>query len=107
MSGYTRIPLSDATAKAVKSKGKPYRLSDGRSLFLLIRPDGGKDRGSLTAPHDGWHLGQWRADWGRRAASSSTWERAVLAYTSALEIEQDARSEAEEAAKNRKLTPEG
>ncbi|MDR3300183.1 MAG: Arm DNA-binding domain-containing protein [Candidatus Accumulibacter sp.] len=32
-------PLSDARLRAAKSKDKPYRLTDGGGLYLLINPD--------------------------------------------------------------------
>ena len=34
--------LTDPTCKNAKAKDKPYKLSDGRGLFLLIHPNGSK-----------------------------------------------------------------
>lgn len=67
----------------------------------------GRDRGRATAPGDGGHLGKWRGSWDERAKVSPVWERAALAFMEALEIEQDARDEAEEAAKDKRLTLQG
>jgi integrase len=36
------MPLSDTTIRNAKPKDKPYKLTDGRGLFLLINPRGGK-----------------------------------------------------------------
>lgn len=36
------MPLSDPEIKKAKSAEKPYKLSDGKGLFLLITPTGGK-----------------------------------------------------------------
>ena len=35
-------PLSDKEIKAAKAKEKEYKLSDGQSLYLLIKPNGTK-----------------------------------------------------------------
>lgn len=34
--------LSDTTIKAAKPKDKPYKLSDGQGLYVLVHPNGGK-----------------------------------------------------------------
>src|SRR5690348_8522932 len=34
--------LSDAQVKNAKSKRAPYKLFDGRGMYLLVKPDGGK-----------------------------------------------------------------
>src|SRR5205807_8145148 len=34
--------LSDAAARNAKAKSKPYKLSDGEGLFLLVMPSGSK-----------------------------------------------------------------
>lgn len=34
--------LTDAKLRAVKPTEKPYKLSDGSGLFLLVQPSGGK-----------------------------------------------------------------
>src|SRR5579864_1403755 len=34
--------LSDAKARNAKPKPKPYKITDGEGLFLLIKPSGGK-----------------------------------------------------------------
>ena len=36
------LPLTDAQVKNVKSKEKPYKISDGLGLHLLVTPTGGK-----------------------------------------------------------------
>ena len=36
------MALTDAAARQAKPKSKPYKLSDGKSLYLLIQPTGGK-----------------------------------------------------------------
>ena len=36
------MPLSDAAIRAAKSKNKPYKLADGKGLFLLVNPNGSK-----------------------------------------------------------------
>ncbi len=38
----TVIPLSDPKCEAAKAKDKPYKLSDGQGLYLLVRPTGSK-----------------------------------------------------------------
>lgn len=38
----TVTPLSDPKCEAAKARDKPYKLSDGQGLYLLIRPTGGK-----------------------------------------------------------------
>ncbi|RMV16427.1 tyrosine-type recombinase/integrase [Pseudomonas savastanoi] len=35
-------PLTDSKCDAAKAKDKPYKLSDGGGLYLLVRPSGGK-----------------------------------------------------------------
>ena len=34
--------LSDASARNAKAKAKPYKVSDGEGLFLLVMPSGSK-----------------------------------------------------------------
>ena len=34
--------LTDLTIKKAKSKEKPYKLSDGKGLRLVVNPNGGK-----------------------------------------------------------------
>ena len=36
------MSLSDFALKSAKSREKPYRLSDGDGLFLLVQPNGSK-----------------------------------------------------------------
>jgi hypothetical protein len=36
------MPLTDSTIRQAKPKEKPYKLSDGGGLFLLVQPGGGK-----------------------------------------------------------------
>ncbi len=36
------MPLTDVTVRTAKPKSKPYKLSDGGGLFLLVQPSGGK-----------------------------------------------------------------
>ena len=36
------MPLSDASIRTAKSKDKPYKLADGKGLFLLVNPNGSK-----------------------------------------------------------------
>lgn len=36
------MPLSDLRIRKAKQKDKPYRISDGLGLFLLVRPNGSK-----------------------------------------------------------------
>ncbi len=36
------MPLTDATIRAAKPTAKPYKLADGRGLYLLVNPTGGK-----------------------------------------------------------------
>ena len=36
------MPLSDLRIKAAKPKNKPYKLSDGSGLYLLVQPTGAK-----------------------------------------------------------------
>lgn len=35
-------PLTDAQIKQAKPKDKPYKLSDGKGLYLIVNPNGGK-----------------------------------------------------------------
>lgn len=35
-------PLTDLQVKDIQTKARPYRLSDGGGLYLLINPDGAK-----------------------------------------------------------------
>lgn len=34
--------LSDVEAKKAKPQDKPYKLTDGKGLYLLVNPNGGK-----------------------------------------------------------------
>ncbi|WP_245911069.1 Arm DNA-binding domain-containing protein [Neisseria iguanae] len=36
------MPFNDRQIKNAKPKDKPYKLADGKGLFLLITPAGGK-----------------------------------------------------------------
>lgn len=36
------LPLSDMQVNRAKSKDKPYKLTDGGGLYLLVTPTGGK-----------------------------------------------------------------
>ncbi|HKH21807.1 MAG TPA: Arm DNA-binding domain-containing protein, partial [Gammaproteobacteria bacterium] len=36
------MPLTDTTVRNAKSGDKPIKLFDGRGLFLLLNPAGGK-----------------------------------------------------------------
>jgi hypothetical protein len=36
------MPLTDVEIRKAKAKEKPYRMSDGGSLYLWITPAGGK-----------------------------------------------------------------
>jgi hypothetical protein len=36
------MPLTDIKVRTAKPEGKPYKLSDGGGLFLLVQPTGGK-----------------------------------------------------------------
>ena len=36
------MPLTEIEIKAAKPKEKPYKLNDGRGLYLLINPNGSK-----------------------------------------------------------------
>ncbi|MDR2709947.1 MAG: tyrosine-type recombinase/integrase [Burkholderiales bacterium] len=36
------MPLTDTSARNAKPKGKPYKLSDGDGMYLLIQPNGAK-----------------------------------------------------------------
>jgi hypothetical protein len=36
------MAMTDIKARTAKAKGKPYKLSDGNGLFLLVTPTGGK-----------------------------------------------------------------
>lgn len=40
--GDTGMRLTDKACKASKPQERPYKLSDGLGLFLLVKPDGGK-----------------------------------------------------------------
>ena len=44
MKDYTPVPqsLSDAKARNAKSKARPYKISDGEGLFLVVMPSGSK-----------------------------------------------------------------
>lgn len=35
-------PLTDIQPRTAKPRGKPYKLTDGGGLHLLVKPDGGK-----------------------------------------------------------------
>ena len=35
-------PLTDLQIKTAKPKEKPYKLTDGEGLYLLVKPDGAK-----------------------------------------------------------------
>ena len=35
-------PLTDIQPRTAKPKGKPYKLTDGGGLYLLLNPDGAK-----------------------------------------------------------------
>jgi hypothetical protein len=36
------MPLSDAKIRNASPKSKPYKLTDGEGMFLLVHPNGGK-----------------------------------------------------------------
>lgn len=36
------MPLTDTAVKNAKPKAKPYKLTDGDGLYLLIKPNGGR-----------------------------------------------------------------
>jgi integrase len=36
------MPLTDITARKARGRKAPYKLADGRGLFLLVRPDGAR-----------------------------------------------------------------
>jgi hypothetical protein len=36
------LPLTDLQPRHARPKGKPYKLSDGEGLYLLVNPDGAK-----------------------------------------------------------------
>ena len=36
------MPLTDAAARNAKGREKPYKLADGKGLFLLVKPEGGR-----------------------------------------------------------------
>src|SRR5580700_1429692 len=36
------MPLSDAKIRNAKPQARPYKLSDGEGMFLLVHPNGGK-----------------------------------------------------------------
>src|ERR1035437_5826507 len=36
------MPLSDAKIRNAKPKSKPYKLTDGEGMFLLVHPNGSK-----------------------------------------------------------------
>jgi hypothetical protein len=38
----TAAPLTDTQVKNAKPKEKPYKLSDGAGLYLLVNPDASK-----------------------------------------------------------------
>lgn len=38
----TVTPLTDPKCEAAKPREKPYKLSDGKGLYLLVKPGGGK-----------------------------------------------------------------
>ena len=38
----TDLIKSDLTTKALQPQDKPYRLNDGKGLFVLINPNGSK-----------------------------------------------------------------
>ena len=46
--GHTRkmpklaTPLTDVQPRTAKARAKPYKLTDGGGLYLLIKPDGAK-----------------------------------------------------------------
>lgn len=42
MKSYPQMKLNDAIIKAVKPQDKPYKLSDGDGLVLLVQPNGSK-----------------------------------------------------------------
>ena len=35
-------PLSDIAVRAAQGRDKPYRLTDGGGLYLLVNPDGAR-----------------------------------------------------------------
>ena len=35
-------PLTDSQSRNAKPQAKPYKLADGKGLYLLINPDGAK-----------------------------------------------------------------
>ena len=38
--GWTTLPLTDNKVKSAKPKAKPYKLTDGAGLYLLVKPNG-------------------------------------------------------------------
>ncbi|HIF92025.1 MAG TPA: DUF4102 domain-containing protein [Myxococcales bacterium] len=36
------MPLSDRAIRSAKPKPKPYKISDGEGMFLLVHPNGSK-----------------------------------------------------------------
>jgi hypothetical protein len=42
------MKLTDTAIKKAKSAVKPYKVSDGKGLFLWITPSGGKSGGGLS-----------------------------------------------------------
>lgn len=39
---YPQMPLTDADIRAAKPRQKPYKLTDGQGMYLLINPDGSR-----------------------------------------------------------------
>ena len=42
MLGDTAMSLTDTRIRNAKPKGKPYKLSDGAGMYLLVKPDGAR-----------------------------------------------------------------
>lgn len=36
------MPLSDTAIRKAKGREKPYRLTDGKGLYVLVQPDGAR-----------------------------------------------------------------
>ena len=39
--------LTDTAIRKAESKAKPYKIFDGKGLFVLVKPNGGKYFGSI------------------------------------------------------------
>src|SRR5919106_2346267 len=57
----TKMALTDTALKALKPRGKPYTVTDGRGLYVEVFPTGGivwRDRDRLDGKRSAWAIAE-------------------------------------------------